>query len=91
MSTRLVGVALAVGATAPLMGMFLPPLYEVRAGKVGRTGFRETALIGSGGALVVGVLSAAATGSPWPFFGTLFAVAIIYGVYEWALRNPVGE
>lgn len=92
MNPGLVGVALAVAATAPLMGLFLPPLYEVRSGQtaIEPTGFRHTAALGAALSVGVALIASAATGTPLPVVGTIVAVALIYGIYEWALRNPVG-
>lgn len=94
MNPRLVGVAAATVVAVQLMQLFLPPVHEVRDrrhGAVDATHLRSTAYIGAVVAFAVGVVVAVTARTPLPVISSLVAVGIIVGIYEWAIRNPVGE
>lgn len=84
--------AVAVGLAAPVTGLFVPNVYEIRNryGTVNPFELRLGVAMGGAIALGIGLAGSAATRSPAPFFGALLGVAIVAGIYEWALRNPAG-
>lgn len=93
MRTRLVGVAAASIVAVQIMALFLPPLYEVRDrkhGSIDTDDFRHTAYLGALLAFGLGALIAVASRTPAPIVSSLIAVGVVVGIYEWALRNPVG-
>lgn len=93
MKPRLVGIAAATIVAVQLMGLFLPSVHEVRDrrhGLIDPDDLRKTAMVGAVVALVVASAVAVASRTPAPIVTALVAVAIVGGIYEWALRNPVG-
>lgn len=81
--------AVSIAATAPIMGMFLPPVYEVRAGQVEvkHQELRHSMAMGGGIALAIGVAASVGTGSSAPIIGAMIGVACIAGIYEYALKG----
>lgn len=91
-TATVVGVAaVSIAATAPIMGMFLPNVYEVRSGNVSvdGKGIRHALILGGGVAVGVGLAASTGTGSAAPIIGAMLGVVLIACVYEWSMRNPV--
>lgn len=81
--------AVSIAATAPIMGMFLPPVYEIRSGQmtVDPKGLRHALLAGGGIAGAVGIAASVGTGSSAPLVGAMLGAVMIALIYEWAIRS----
>lgn len=82
--------AVAIAVTGPVMSLFVPNVYEVRSQEVTHNadGIRHAVAMGSAVSLGVGIAGSIATGNAAPFVGAAIGVAIVWAIYEWALRNP---
>lgn len=93
MNPRLIGIAAATIVAVQVMSMFLPQVHEVRDRRHGNYDveqLRSTAYVGAVVAFTVGVMVAVAARNPLPVISSMVAVGFIVGIYEWAIRNPVG-
>ena len=84
--------AVAIAVTGPIMSMFVPNVYDVRVRdrRVHTRGIRHGLIMGAVVVMGVGVVASYGAGNMSPLLGAVIGAALVAGVYEWALRNPVG-
>ena len=91
---KVVGVgAVVFAASGPVMGLFVPNVYEVRSQEVthNAAGIRHALSMGAAVVVGLGLAGSVTTGNLAPLMGALLGVGLVWGVYEWALRNPHKE
>lgn len=88
-----VGLAILSAGEVPnfLAGM-LPSLFTIQSFSGGREearkSFRKGELVGGVMSLTVGLGASLACGDPLPFVVTAIALAVLVGMYEWAMAHP---
>lgn len=83
--------AVAIAVTGPVMGLFVPNVYEVRVRqtRISTRGIRHGLIMGAIVVMGAGLVASYAAENMSPLFGAAFGVVLVAAVYEWAMRNPV--